>query len=154
MADIIVDLKIVSDTWTAVADAAPLPEGDIIVSRSRWLTDADALRARGGKVGARFASTENPMLDGDALTGLDLVALEFPKFADGRAYTYARQLRQRVGFEGQIRAVGDVLHDQLRYLWRCGFNAFELNEGVSLDYALKAFGEFTIDYQPTTPNAV
>lgn len=136
----------VCDTFVVVEDDAPLPSGDVIVSRARWLAQTKALRQHPGRVGARFTADENPVDDGVALGGLDLIALEFPKFADGRPYTYARKLR-RGHYQGQLRAVGDVLHDQLRSMWRCGFDAFELAEGVDAEHALKAFGEFSVDYQ-------
>ena len=152
MADLVINKEIVTDTWTRVADDAPLPAGDVIVSRARWLEERESLLAREGKVGALFASTENPV--DDLIEGLALIALDFPVFKDGRAYSYARQLRQRVDFKGQIRAVGVVLHDQLRYMWRCGYDAFELSEGLDAQKALEAFDDFTVDYQKTTPNAL
>ncbi len=148
---IIVDRQIVADPWQTLPDDAPAPDsGDIIVSWDRWLADAATLRARSGRVGACCPSTVNPALS-DALAGLSLIALSFPKFADGRPYTYARLLRQQRGFTGELRATGEVLRDQLLYLWRCGFNAFELSPGRDLTDALKAFDEFTVDYQPGTP---
>lgn len=137
---IIRDHRIVEDEWIEVADDAPLPAGDVIVSATRWRAGVSV----SGRLGVRFPSTENPA--DEALAGVDLVAIEFPRFADGRGYSYAKLLRQQRGFTGELRAVGDVLRDQLRYLWRCGFNSFELREDKDLEDALKAFSEFTVDY--------
>ena len=83
----------------------------------------------------------------DDLSHLALVAIEFPKFTDGRGYTLARLLRERHGFTGEVRAVGQVLRDQLFYLARCGFNAFELAAGKDLDAALHGFRDFAAGYQ-------
>lgn len=142
--------EVATDEWQRVALAAPLPEGDVIVPWARWVADADALRAHKGRLGVQVPSPVNPA-DHPDLEGLALIALEFPKFADGRGYTYARLLRERRGFTGEIRAVGDILRDQLLYLWRCGVNAFELTAGRDPQDALRAFEEFSVDYQPGTP---
>lgn len=143
--------KIVTDEWTYVDDEAPLPAGDVIISAARWRAGRKANEARDGRLGVRFPSDENPA-DED-ISGLDLIAIEFPKFADGRGYSYAKLLRHQSGFKGELRAVGDVLRDQLRYMWRCGFDAFELREDKDLADALNAFSEFTVDYpQQNTVN--
>jgi uncharacterized protein (DUF934 family) len=150
---IILDGAIVDDAWIHLADDAPLPaEGDVIVSRARWLAEAKTLATHPGRVGVQYQSNEDPIADAWALKDLPLIALNFPKFADGRAYSYAQVLRKRVGYTGQIRATGDVLRDQLRYMWRCGFNAFEVRADKDIEDALKAFDEFTVDYQHSPPN--
>ena len=82
------------------------------------------------------------------LPRLELVALEFPKFSDGRALSQARLLRERYGYRGEIRAMGDVLRDQLFFMTRCGFDAFEPRPDRSLEDALAAFDEFSASYQP------
>lgn len=101
--------------------------------------------AAGSPVGVRVPSDTLavPFLD-----RLALIVVEFPKFTDGRGYSLARLLR-RNGFAGELRATGYVLRDQLLYLERCGFNAFELKEGKPLESALEAFGELTHTYQAT-----
>ncbi len=78
---------------------------------------------------------------------LPLIALHFPKFADGRNYSSARLLKERHHFEGELRAEGDILRDQLFYLSRCGFDTFELKAGQNAEAALKAFREFSDVYQ-------
>lgn len=149
---IIVGQAIVVDPWIHLADGDPLPEaGDVSVSRGRWRADAAALAAHPGQVGVRFGADEDPTLDLPDLLALPLVALDFPKFTDGRAYSYAQRLRKRFGYAGQLRATGDVLRDQLLYMWRCGFDAFEVRADKPLEDALAAFAEFSVDYQASPP---
>lgn len=149
---IIKDRAIVDDAWIHVDDEAELPaDGDIIVSRARWIAERAALNARDGRVGVRYLATEDPVADADELAAVPLIALDFPKFADGRSYSYAQVLRTRHGYRGELRATGDVLRDQLRYMWRCGFDAFEVRADKSIEDALKAFDEFTVDYQHSPP---
>jgi uncharacterized protein (DUF934 family) len=78
-----------------------------------------------------------------------VIALEFPKFGDGRAYSYARLLRERYGFRGELRAVGNVLRDQALFMLRCGFDAFEVTEGTPIEGWREALGEISVVYQPT-----
>lgn len=82
-----------------------------------------------------------------ALQGVERVELNFPKFTDGRAYSAAALLRSRYGFKGEIRAIGDVLRDQLQNLRRCGFDAFAVREGRDLEDALRGFADFSEHYQ-------
>ncbi len=143
---------IVLDTLRHLADHEPLPsEGRVTVSCTRWRADP-ALVTR-GDVGVRFESDQDPFEDQELVLTLPLIALDFPRFADGRAYSYARKLR-RLGFKGELRATGDVLRDQLLYMWRCGFDAFEVRADKSIEDALAAFDEFSVDYQPNTPRRV
>ncbi len=79
---------------------------------------------------------------------VSLISVNFPKFTDGRGYSVGRLLRQRYGYQGELRAVGDITRDQLAYLERCGFNAFELKAGKCLDEALGGFDELATLYQP------
>jgi len=145
---IIKDLAIVEDAFVHVANDAELPaQGDLIVSLARFAQERDVLRARGGKVGVRLASNEEAHLVVPYLAEVALIAIEFPTFKDGRGYTTARLLRDRHGYKGEIRAVGDVLRDQLRAMRRCGFDAYELKAGKDIQGALQAFGEFSETYQ-------
>ena len=140
--------KVTEDGWTTLADDAPAPaDGDVIVSLKRWQAERDALVARKGRTGVRVSG-------GDALESLvpdlpllPVIALEFPQFKDGRSFSLARLLRERYGYKGQLRAVGDVLRDQLLYMRRCGIDTFELRADRSAEDALKAFGELTVAYQ-------
>src|SRR5262245_52455256 len=122
---IIRDLAIVEDGFTHVADGAELPaSGDIIVSLDRYRELRASLSQRTGKVGVRLRSDQEAKTLAEFLPEVALVAVEFPGFKDGRGYTTARLLRERFGWKGELRAVGDVMRDQMFYMLRCGFNAF------------------------------
>ena len=144
---IIRDRAIVDDDFVHVPDGAELPDGGKpIVTLARYVASREALLGRYPALGVRIASDKLP---GDVPEPgrLALIAIEFPRFSDGRGFSVARQLRDRHGFAGELRAVGWVLRDQLFYMERCGFNAFELKPGKPLESALEAFGEFTATYQ-------
>ena len=96
-----------------------------------------------------MTSEQAPEHIGDGLWRLAVIALEFPAFRDGRAYSYARLLREKYGYEGELRAVGDVLLEQLHFMTRTGFDAFEIESDDPLrDFEIAA-AEFSIWYQPT-----
>ena len=94
-------------------------------------------------------SDQSPELIADDLDKLALVALEFPACRDGRAYSYARILRERYGFTGEVRAVGDVLMEQLHFMLRTGFDAFEIEAEDPLGQYRQALRDFSVWYQPT-----
>ncbi len=151
------------DVWTRVADAdtgedaanrpaaagtASLPAATpLLLSLPRWRLDGPSLVAAGRSVGVRLAPGDDPAEIAPALGQLALIAIEFPTFADGRGYSSARLLRQRHGWTGELRAIGDVQRDQLFYLARCGFDTFLLRDGESVANALLAFGDFSDAYQ-------
>src|SRR5690606_9763693 len=115
---------------------------DILVPLDCWLTCQDTLSAREGRTGVWLDSNEFPEKLGDTLAQLDIIGLNFPVFKDGRPFTSARELRMNRGYKGELRAIGDVLRDQLFYMWRCGFDAFLLREDQDIDEALRAFNDF------------
>jgi uncharacterized protein (DUF934 family) len=119
----------VEDSFTHVADDQDIPAGNVILSLTRFQADGEALLSEGRRVGVRLQSHEESEALAYDLPRLALVALEFPKYRDGRAYTNARLLRERLGFTGQVRAVGDVLREQAAFMVRCGFDAFEPADG-------------------------
>ncbi len=139
----------VADTFTAVVDDAPLPDGPAIVSLARFEKDRAGLLERNAPLGVRLKSDENPARLGDDVNHLSLVVLEFPKFRDGRAFSWARMLRTRFGFKGEIRAVGDFLYDQISYQHRTGFDAWEVPDHFTLEQFRRALGEMTGVYQPS-----
>lgn len=141
------DIHLVDDRFTAVGDDQGVPEGDVIVSLTRFQTEGEALLAHGRDVGVRLAadqSVEGLVYD---LPRIAVVALEFPKFRDGRAYSQARLLRERYHFAGEIRAVGDVLREQATFMLRCGFDAFEPADGSTTDQWSAATQRFRHVYQ-------
>jgi uncharacterized protein (DUF934 family) len=145
---IIKDGAIVEDAWVHVADGAELPaRGDVIVSLERYVEQRDALQRRGTQLGVRLRSDQQAKAVAPYASELAVIAVEFPGFKDGRGYTAARLLRERFGYKGQIRAVGDVLRDQLFYMRRCGIDAFELKAGKDIAGAVAAFRDFSVTYQ-------
>jgi uncharacterized protein (DUF934 family) len=139
---------IVEDAWVHVPDGAELPaQGDVIVSLDRYVEHHDALRQRAGQVGVRLRSDQGAEQVAAYVGALKLIAIEFPVFKDGRGYSTGRLLRERFAYGGELRAVGDVLRDQLFYLKRCGFDTFELKAGKDIQGALEAFRDFSVTYQ-------
>jgi uncharacterized protein (DUF934 family) len=147
------EVKIVDDGWQLLAAGEAVPEsGDVIVPALVWNAERVALSARSGKVGVWLKSDELPELI-EGLSELSLVAIDFPKFGDGRGYTSARLLRERYAYKGELRAVGEVLRDQLFYMARCGFDSFALKAGKDIEGALEAFKDFSVSYQAAADDA-
>lgn len=154
--DIIKNRTIAVDGWRyelGDLDQKPTFEiaaGDVIVSMQRWLRDHEQLLARGTRVGVvlRPGDDLQALIDCE-LHELWLVAIEFPTFAEGRGYSYARLLRSRHDYHGVLRAFGDVSRDRIAFMERCGFSEFELAAQDSLRDALQAFSEIGAVYQPS-----
>lgn len=138
------------DIFAPVADDAALPEGAVIVSLARFQKDREALLARNTPIGIKLQASENPETLGQDVNHFSLIALEFPKFRDGRAFSWARMLRTRLGFTGEIRAVGEFLYDQVNYQRRVGFDAWEVPDHFTIEMFTKALSEMTNVYQPST----
>jgi uncharacterized protein (DUF934 family) len=142
--------KIATDAFVHVADDAPLPgDGAILVSAVRFLGDPEALARRPGKIGVIWPNNRDldelvPYLD-----RLAVVALVFPSFRDGRAYSQARLLRERHGFRGELRATGQVLRDQFVFMLRAGFDAFEVKKQSDADAFANTATRYSVFYQPT-----
>jgi len=118
-----------NDAFTHVADDQDLPPGDVIISLTRFQADGERLLGEGRSVGVRLEAGEEAEALAYDLPRLSVVALAYPKFRDGRQYSNARVLRERFGFKGEIRAVGDVLREQAGFMVRCGVDAFEPADG-------------------------
>lgn len=154
MARLIKDGAVVQDEWTRLgADFdtdATLPSGKLIVPLHLWEARGEELRARREPLGIWIDSSQHPEAVGDALAYLQLIAINFPVFSDGRGYSYARLLREKYGFSGELRAMGDVLRDQLFLLRRCGFDSFEIRADRDAADALAGLGDFAHVYQGAT----
>lgn len=131
----------VLDTTTSLPNA-------VVVTLADWRLHKQALLGRGVSVGVRLAAADAVDEIADDLNDIGLVALEFETFTEGRPYTQARLLRERYGYRGEIRAVGDVSRDRLAFMERCGFDAYELGEDGDLGDAITAFAEISDVYQP------
>ena len=120
------------DDFVHLDEETPAPAtGGVILSLSRFQAEGEGLLAAGRPVGVRIKSDEQVEVLAYDLPRLALVALEFPKFRDGRAFSSAMLLRERYGYVGEVRAVGEVLREQANFMLRCGFNAFEPADGAT-----------------------
>jgi uncharacterized protein (DUF934 family) len=147
---LIKDNAFVESAFARVADDEQLPEGAIIISLNRFQAERDAVLARNTPLGVRLTSGQSPEALGADVSHFVLIELEFPKFKDGRAYSWARLLRQRLGYTGELRAVGDVLRDQWLFMRRVGIDAFEVRPGVRIEDFRAAMAEQTVFYQPAS----
>ena len=142
--------KITTDAFVHVPDGAELPgDGAILISAARFLEDPETLSKRAGKTGVIWPNNRDlddlvPYLD-----RLAAVALVFPSFRDGRAYSQARLLRERHGFAGELRATGQVLRDQFVFMLRAGFNAFEVKKESDAEAFASTARRYSVFYQPT-----
>lgn len=150
---IIRNKAIVTDDWVLLRpdagttpDSVTVPEGKVIVPLAVWLAQKDALKSRNA-LGVWIASDERPETLQDDIARFQLIAVDFPKFSDGRGYSIAFTLRARLGYTGELRAIGDVLRDQLFYLSRVGFDAFAPRPDRSIEDALKGLTDFSVKYQ-------
>ena len=135
------------DPFTAVADDEPLPQGDVIISLTRFQAEGDGLLSDGRSVGVRLEPSEEVEALAYDLPRISVVVLAFPKFLDGRPYSSARLLRERLGYEGEVRAVGDVLREQAQFMVRCGIDGFEPADGSTPEQWAKASRRFRHVYQ-------
>ncbi|MFA7291410.1 MAG: DUF934 domain-containing protein [Rhodocyclaceae bacterium] len=154
MTQIIKNRQAVADEYSIIKlaegdtpEAVALPAGAVLVPLSVWTTRKTELLARGTRVGVWLDAGEGPEALAADLDQLPVIGVNFPKFVDGRGYTTARLLRERHGYHGEIRAIGDVLQDQLFLMARCGFDAFALKEGKDIAKAVNAFETFKTPYQ-------
>jgi uncharacterized protein (DUF934 family) len=131
------------------AAALAVPAGKVIVPLATWQAQAAALDARraAGEIGVWFAPDERPETLKGELDKFAVVAVDFPKFTDGRGYSIAYNLRTRLAYTGQLRAIGDVLRDQLFSMHRVGFDAYATRPDRSIEDALKGLTVFSETYQ-------
>ncbi len=152
MRNLIKDRQLVEDDhWQLLdkdADASKLTEGDqrYIVPLQLWLAERESLLGN-DRYGVWLDADESPEALADDCHQLPLVAINFPVFSDGRGYSYARVLRDEYRYAGELRAVGDVLRDQLQFYARCGFNSFALREDRDAAAALDGLDDFSVSYQ-------
>ena len=142
--------KITTDLFVHVADGAELPgDGAILIPAAQFLENAEALSKRAGKIGVIWPNNRD--LDDlvPHLERLAVVALVFPSFRDGRAYSQARLLRERHGYEGELRATGQVLRDQFVFMLRAGFDAFEVKKDADAAAFTETVKRYSVFYQPT-----
>jgi uncharacterized protein (DUF934 family) len=151
MSMLIKDRRLAADDWRVAHGAGDVDTAaageNLIVPLPVWKAQRSRLLSRQGQTGVWLAPAEEPaeLIDGGPLP--ELIAVQFPAFTDGRGYSTARLLRERYGYRGELRAIGDVQRDQLFELARVGFDAFALREGQDAAAALRAFADFSEVYQ-------
>lgn len=158
MTRLIKNNAVVDDGWTTLTLAegetpasVALPAGDVLFPVTVWLARKAEILTGRNRAGLLLQPDDKVEDIAADLAHFTVVAVNFPKFVDGRGYSTASLLRQRYGYAGELRAVGDVLHDQLFYMRRVGFDAFALREDKNADYALdKGFTTFSEGYQAST----
>lgn len=153
MPEIIKNKTVVSDDWSVLrlaegesAESVTIPEGRVIVPLKVWQAQGEALKSR-PEIGVWLASDERAEELKGQLENFRVVAVDFPKFADGRGYSIAYNLRARLGYAGELRAIGDVLRDQLFYMQRVGFDAFAVRADKNIHDAVKGLTDFSEKYQ-------
>jgi uncharacterized protein (DUF934 family) len=144
--------KPIEDRWTHVEDGDALSAGPVTVSWARWQTDRDGISHKPAELGVRIPNTVTTAEIGMDAEHFGLIAVNFPNFADGRAFSQARVLRSQYGYEGEIRATGGVGRDQLQFMQRCGIDAFEVPERALTEDWFAALNEFDLFYQPAEDN--
>jgi uncharacterized protein (DUF934 family) len=139
------------NNWRFVGDDAAIPaDGPVTVSLKRWQAESATLRGRNAPIGVRLKNDEQALALSEDVHRLSLIEVEFPKFTDGRAFSQARILRDKLGYRGELRAIGTILRDQYLYMTRCGVDAVELPDDRSIDGYLAALKEFSAWYQPAS----
>lgn len=157
MPKLIKDGQIVDDRYVVASEnesgELSLPAAPVLVTLPVWQKHRDALLAHAHGRGVVLAPADFAEAIVDDLPHLDVVAIDFPAFADGRGYSTAALLRGRHGYRGELRAVGDVIKDTLYYQQRCGFNAFAVRADKNLEDALGGLSTFSVRYQGATDQA-
>jgi uncharacterized protein (DUF934 family) len=154
MQRIIKNNEVIDETWHLLPKETSFDElsncDDLIVPLALWREHGHALQARDGGLGVWLDSDEEAEEIGADVSKFQVIALNFPAFTDGRSYSNARLLRDRYGYKGELRAIGDVLRDQLFYLHRCGFDAFAIRADKDPYEALEGLKDFSVTYQAAT----
>jgi len=152
--------EVVHDDWSVLkldegqtAETVAVPDGKIIVPLGVWLAQRNVLSDR-AELGVWLAPDEAAAALKDDLHRFKVIAIDFPKFTDGRGYSIAYNLRKRLGWTGELRAIGDVLRDQLFQMARCGFDAYATRQDRSIHDAVKGLSVFSETYQATVDNPI
>jgi len=145
--------KPVEDPWIHVDDGDALPaKGPVTISWARWQAERDGIVRAPAELGVRLPNIVTAADIGADAAHFGLIAVNFPSFADGRAFSQARVLRSQYGYKGEIRATGGVLRDQLQFMQRCGIDAFEVPDRALTEDWFAALGEIDLFYQPAEDN--
>ncbi len=156
MPSLIKDGEIIEDLFTLIAKDADedFPEGNLILPLTQWLNREQLNIDPTIEIGVWLDSDEDPLLLKDQLHHAAVVAVNFPVFSDGRGYSSARMVREQLKYQGELRAIGDVLLDQLFFMQRCGFTAFATRPDRCIETALSGLEAFSLSYQGAVDNPV
>jgi uncharacterized protein (DUF934 family) len=142
------DGSVVDNSWQLIAaEADTLPAGDILVPLAYWQANQQQLADHSGNVGVWVDGHEEVEEIANSIAAVPVIAINFPKFVDGRGFSMARLLRERFGYIGEIRAIGQFIRDQLYMMQRCGFDAFQFDSEIDLAAAIKSLADFSDSYQ-------
>lgn len=148
MAQLLKEGQVVDNSWTRVSeDGSNIAAGDLLLPLPLWLERDNQLKQHPGSLGVWIHGNEDIESVAEQLITAPVIAIQFPKFVDGRGFSTGRLLRERFGYQGELRAIGEIIRDQLYLLQRCGFNAFELGPEVDLAEASQSLSDFTDAYQ-------
>ena len=146
MQQVIKNGQLVNDDWNRVDEVGLFPEGKILISMSSWNEQQVQFFKRYGEIGIWMESNENPE-EIENLERIPVIGILFESFMDGRGFSIARLLRERLDYQGEIRAIGSPIRDQLSYMVKCGFDAFDLADHYDLEEALASLNDFSESYQ-------
>ena len=142
--------RVTDDRFVRVLDDSPAPEGAaVLVPATRLLADSEDFSRRGAPTGVIWPNNKKIAELEPHLDHLALVALVFPSFKDGRAFSQARLLRERYGFRGELRATGQVLRDQFLFMQRAGFDSFDVKKQSDAEAFANTVKRYSVFYQPT-----
>ncbi|MEI7429147.1 MAG: DUF934 domain-containing protein [Betaproteobacteria bacterium] len=154
MSKLIKNGQIIDDTWQVLklaegenAETVALPQKAALFPLAVWQVRKAEILARNSEIGIWLESGEDPEAIAGDLSLIAVIGVNFPKFADGRSYSTARLLRERFGYQGEIRALGDVLQDQLFFMKRCGIDAYVVRADKDIEAALTGLAVFSDSYQ-------
>ncbi|MDG1820010.1 MAG: DUF934 domain-containing protein [Porticoccaceae bacterium] len=142
------DGQVIDNSYQLVsAESDTLPAGDILVAAAYWQANQQQLSEHSGNVGVWIDSHEEIEEFASTIAAAPVIAINFPKFVDGRGFSVARLLRERYGYIGEIRAIGNFIRDQLFMMQRCGFNAFQFESEIDMAAASQSLNDFSDSYQ-------
>jgi len=159
MPKLIKNNQVIDDSWQLITKDAELPADDIaagkhlILPLQLWQENTEKLQNK-KNIGLWLDSDQAPNEIESYCNSIPLIAINFPVFSDGRGYSYARQLREYFDYQGELRAIGDILKDQLFFYQRCGFNSFALREDRDAEQAISSLTDFSVSYQSANDSAV
>lgn len=156
MRQLLKDGHVVDDNWILAEDnLESLPSsGNVLLSTSQWQQFASELDQQQAPVGVWLEGNEEIPDFIESLLQLPIIAIKFAKFVDGRGYSLARLLRERYHYSGELRAIGDIIRDQLYLLKHCGFNAFQPSQDIDLEQAAASLTDFSENYQSTNAQPI